>query len=188
MALELQAGRLLVARTSLFDDNFHRTVILICRYEAESGALGVVLNRPTKVEVSTVLPGVATDRSEILWVGGPVDGRTLWMLHRRADAPTRGDEVADGVWFGGDSDLIEHILATNGPDRSGNVFRLFVGYAGWGPGQLESELESGAWCVVPAGPPALFEGEAQTLWGEMLLRSELPGGDEPRLISDCWKN
>lgn len=186
--LEAGTGRLLVAAPSLFDDNFHRAVILLCRYDPQLGALGLVLNRPTEVEVGNVLPQVASGREEPLWVGGPVDSRSLWVVHRRADLAEPGEELLEGVWFGAESNLIRRVLATNAPDPVGEVFRLYVGYAGWGPGQLEDELAMDAWRVVPTGPATLFGGMSQRLWGEMMLRSELPCSRDPDAIRNSWMN
>ncbi len=189
MTLAAEPGRLLVATSSLFDDNFRRVVILICRYDPVQGALGLVLNRPTDLEVGNVLPHpVAAGRDEPLWVGGPVGRRSLWVLHTRADIGYPGEELMEGVWFGAESGLIRRVLATNAPDPEGEVFRLFAGYAGWGEGQLEAELAADAWRVVPAGPGTLFGGEPERLWGEMMFRSELPCSRDPDAIRNSKLN
>lgn len=188
MSLEPGAGRLLVATTGLLDPNFFRTVVLVCRYDAGRGTLGIVLNRPTEIEVGKVIPKIASGREERLWVGGPVDGRTLWALHQRADLPQRGDEVLDGVFFGAHPRMIRRLLRTNAPDADGGIFRLFVGYAGWSAGQLEGEIEEGAWRIVPAGAPALFTGGHAGLWGEMTMRSLLTSGMDGGCIRNAWLN
>lgn len=189
MTLEAGTGHLLVATPSLFDDNFHRAVILLCRYDPAQGALGLVLNRPTELEVGNVLPHpVAAGRNEPLWVGGPVDTRSLWVVHMRADLGEPGEELMDGVWFGAESSLIRRVLATNAPDPAGEVFRLYAGYAGWGEGQLEKELAADAWRVVPAGPGTLFSGMSERLWTEMMLRSELPCSRDPDVIRNSPMN
>ena len=187
MSLEPAVGRLLVAAPSLFDQNFHQTVILLCNVDPESGAVGLVINRPTAVEVGKVLP-LADGRVEPLWIGGPVDGQSLWAVHRRPDLGASHVELMDGVWFGAESELIRRLLATSAEDPGGEIFRLFAGYSGWGPGQLEEELEAGAWTVVPAGPAALFEGTPGRLWDDMLLRSHLPCSREPHSIRRAWLN
>lgn len=186
MAFDPACGHLLVAAPNLLDQNFHRTVILLCNVDRE-GAVGLVINRPTSVQVGKVLP-IADGRVEPLWIGGPVDGQSLWALHRREDLGSSGQELMQGVWFGAESDVIRQLLATSAHDPSGEVFRLFAGYAGWGPGQLEDELEAGAWTVVPAGPSLLFDDQPGALWGHMRLRSWLPCGRDPWVISRAWMN
>ncbi|MAG56458.1 MAG: hypothetical protein CMJ83_09220 [Planctomycetes bacterium] len=186
MSHGLEPGRLLVAAKSLYDDNFHRTVILLCRCHPEMGALGLVLNRPTEIPVGRVLPEEAAGRKEPLWIGGPVDGRSLWIVHRRGDLDDPGEEVIEGVWFGAASSLIEGVLATNAPDAEGTTFRLYVGYAGWGEGQLEQEMEADAWKVVPTGMATLFTGATSSLWDDMMLRSLLPCSREPELLTNSW--
>lgn len=177
-----------MATPGLMDPNFFRAVVLLCRYNPERGAVGLVLNRPTDLKVGKVIPQIAEGREERLWVGGPVDGRSLWVVHRRPDLPERGDEILEGVWFGAHPQMIRRLLRTTAPDKEGGIFRLFVGYAGWAKGQLEGEMEEGAWKVVPAGPETLVSGSPESLWGEMLLRSLLPCSTDPDLIRDAWMN
>lgn len=188
MALAPKAGRLLVATPGLLDPNFFRTVVLVCRHDDQQGTVGLVLNRPTEVYVGKVLPQIAAEREEPLWVGGPVDGRSLWVLHRRGDLEGLEDAVMDGVHFTHDPGVIRRLLASNGADVDGNMFRLFVGYAGWDVGQLEAELAEGAWHVVPTGPETLFGGESERLWHEMMLRSMLLPTGSPDVIEHCWLN
>jgi putative transcriptional regulator len=188
MNLPPAAGRLLVAANTLLDDNFHRRVVLLCSYEPEQGALGLVLNHPSGVPVGDALPDIAGERREQLWIGGPVDGRSLWMLHRRGDLSHPGQQVLDGVWFGAEGSVIRHMLQEGAPDPQGEVFRLFVGYAGWAAGQLEEELRRGAWAVVPAGAGVVFSSQAGSLWAEMQARSLLPCCRQPELLTKCWLN
>lgn len=187
MALEPEVGRLLVAAPNLCDRNFHHTVILLCSYDPDAGAVGLVVNRPTEVEVGKVLP-MANGRVEPLWIGGPVDEQSLWAVHRRPDLGSTGEQLMDGVWFGAESEVIRRLLATNGNDPDGAVFRLFAGYSGWGAGQLEDELEQGAWSVVPAGPAAVFGGAPGRLWNHMHLRSQLPCRHRGDSIRRAWLN
>jgi putative transcriptional regulator len=102
--------------------------------------------------------------------------------------PSPGDQVLDGVWFGAHPRMIRRLLKTNGPDPEGGLFRLFVGYAGWSAGQLEREIDEGAWKIVPAAQGTFFGGNTQSLWAEMMLRSWLPCGENPALIRDAWMN
>jgi putative transcriptional regulator len=188
MELDIAVGRLLVASPVLMDPNFYRSVVLLCRYDPDVGTMGLVLNRPTQIQVGKVLPQVASGREEPLWVGGPVDARSLCTVHVRTDLRHAGEQILEGVHLATDSDLIRRILATTAPDEEGEVFRLFVGYAGWGEGQLEDEIAAGAWRIVPAVAGTIFNGSPLTLWQEMSLRSLLPGSKNPRSIEQAWMN
>jgi putative transcriptional regulator len=173
MTLSIREGRILVASPSLMDPNFFRTVVLICRHDAEHGSFGLVLNRRTDVSLGKVLADEASERPEPIWVGGPVDAQCLWVVHRLGEIRSPGDEVMPGVYFGGDPPLLRRLMASQATDPDGHLFRFYAGYAGWGKGQLLQEIEEGAWHVVPAGSAVIF-GEAGFLWNELLVRAMLP--------------
>ena len=181
---------LLVSARGLLDPNFFRTVIILCRHGEDEGTVGLVLNRRTDLTVEQALGDLpaADGRDEPLWVGGPVDGRSLWILHRRRDLVSPGIPIQDGLFFTPDPEVLNSILKTNGPDGKGVIFRLFVGYAGWDAGQLEKEIEEGAWTVVPAGPECIFSEAPEVLWQEMTIRSLLPCTQQPELVSNARYN
>ena len=187
MSFEAARGRLLVATPLLGDPNFRGSVIFLCRHDAVDGSLGFILNRPTEVPIGKALPDrpELAIRQERLWVGGPVEGGCLWALHRRCDLGMEGDSVGRGVYFSADSRVLRRLLATNGPDPAGVQFRLFVGYAGWGPGQLEAEINEGAWCVVPGLPCAVFSPDPARLWCEMSARALLMRSASPASLERC---
>ena len=169
-------GRLLVAEPMLGDPNFDRTVVLVVEHTDE-GALGLVLNRPTDLPVAEALPEwrhLVTD-PPVLHVGGPVEERSGWCLARVTDLDHEGF-----VPVLGDLGLLDLSLD---PDLLGGLvteLRLFAGYSGWGPGQLDVELAAEAWIVVDAevGDPFLPDGEA--LWSRILARQ---GGSLARLAT-----
>jgi putative transcriptional regulator len=161
-------GRLLVATPDLADPNFFRTVVLVLEHSDE-GALGVVLNRPSPATaVEDPLPAwapLAVDPS-VIFVGGPVQPQAAIGLARRADRaePDGFAPLSDEL---GTVDLERH-PAEVAPrvDR----LRVFAGYSGWGPHQLETELEAGGWFVVDADPSDLWTAEPDTLWRVVLRR------------------
>jgi putative transcriptional regulator len=167
-------GRLLVATPVLGDPNFARAVVLILDHD-ESGALGVVVNRPTTVPVAEVLPSwqpYTTDPG-VLFQGGPVAldsalGLAVLPGQSAAEEPLGWRRVIDGLGLV-DLDTPPEILA---PEMSS--LRIFAGYSGWGTGQLEDELEEGAWYVVPSQAQDAFTGEPSLLWRTVLRRQ---GGD-----------
>ena len=164
-------GRLLVASPALKDDNFDRTVVLVVEHN-EQGALGVVLNRPSTTDVADVLPGwasLAVD-PDVVFVGGPVSPGAVICL-AETDPDQLGAEWNPVVGRLGIPDLGPDPHAP--PDGLSRV-RLFAGYAGWGAGQLEGELDVGGWYVVDARPEDPLSPEPDDLWSDVLRRQPGP--------------
>ncbi|MCL8025621.1 YqgE/AlgH family protein [Nocardioides bruguierae] len=163
------AGMLLLAAPDLLDPNFAETVVLLLDADDE-GALGVVLNRPTSVPVDEVLGGwgdvVASP--EVLFAGGPVGRDGALALGVVPSGPDHGPVgFRSVVGRVGLLDLDTPLeLVTGGLDG----LRIFAGYAGWGPGQLEAELEEGSWFLVPAEDEDVCRASTDGLWREVLRR------------------
>ncbi|MFC0082718.1 YqgE/AlgH family protein [Aciditerrimonas ferrireducens] len=166
-------GRLLVAAPQLEDPNFHRTVVLVVEHD-EEGSFGLVLNRPTAVPVGDLLEGWATAAEgappAVVFQGGPVSPEVVIGLGR----PSLGGRFVPVLGAVGIVDLHEVP-----PPGSAVAARIFSGYAGWGPGQLDRELAQGAWFVVPGRPEDLLGGDPEGLWRAVLRRQ--PG--ELRLLA-----
>ena len=173
MSLMPAVGRLLVATPSLDDPNFRGTVILLCRVTEKEGAVGVILNRPTGLSVGKALPEVADERSEAIWIGGPVAAKAGFLIHPLPEYGVETEEVLSGLYMPADCREIQKILEEVPPDPEGEVLRVCVGYAGWSPGQLEEEMESGSWRVLAAPVPAFFDKDPAELWREFLVRAIL---------------
>jgi putative transcriptional regulator len=165
------SGQLLVATPALTDPNFARTVVQLLSHDTEDGALGVVLNRPSETPLSDVLPGWALLAPEplVVFLGGPVQESAAICLGRLAPGDT--DEtcipVPGAPWLGTldlDSDAADPVQEV----------RVFAGYAGWSAGQLEAEVEEGAWWVVDALPSDCFTPDPQGLWPAVLRRQGPP--------------
>ena len=156
-------GHLLVASTDLADPNFHKSVVLLVRHD-EDGALGLVLNRPTRTPLKEVWKEVGESPCNIetvLYLGGPVQG-PLFALH--SDGEIGKTEILPGAYFSPDPAELEQ-LAAGSADR----IRFFVGYAGWGAGQLERELGERSWLTIPASVEHIFS-EPDDLWEKILRR------------------
>jgi putative transcriptional regulator len=157
-------GQLLVADPSLIEPNFWRTVILVGEHNDE-GALGVVLNRPAPVSVGEVAPALTNlvDPGDPMFLGGPVQPESAVVL-----ADVEHPDFAGLVVFGSIGFLMGEV---DGQRRDGiRRARVFAGYAGWGGGQLEAELEIGSWIVEPALEEDVFTGQPEKLWSDVLLR------------------
>ena len=162
----LQAGRLLVATPQLADPNFERTVVLVLDHDS-SGSLGVVLNRPSPVPVGDVLVGweeLVADPG-VLFHGGPVSTDSALAVATLAT----GDEPVGFRRLFDDTGIIDLDTPTELLDAAIGGMRIFAGYAGWGDGQLEAEIEEGSWYVVPPAAGDLF-GPPDGLWARVLRR------------------
>lgn len=155
----LGAGKLLIAQPFMADATFSRSVVLLCEH-GEEGALGFVLNQPTNVNISELLPDMHAPTLNVNQ-GGPVQLDTLHVLHRIPE-DIGGIEVRNGVYWGGSFDRLQDTLSLQA--SSGSDVRLFVGYSGWSPGQLESEMEDGSWLVADVSTDVLFETEPEHIW------------------------
>ena len=159
-------GRVLISSPVLRDPNFDRTVILMIEH-GDEGALGVVLNRPSELDVEEVLPRWASRAAEppVMFLGGPVQPNAVICL-ARTDRVVEGlitPTAVDGIGLVDlDGDPIDA-----GPDID---LRCFAGYAGWGGGQLESELAEDAWFVVDPALDDAFTPEPDQLWRRVLAR------------------
>jgi putative transcriptional regulator len=157
-------GKLLIASPALLDPNFARTVVLMTEHN-EEGAMGIVLNRPSETSAAEVVPELAEIAgAEPVYVGGPVQPEAVVLLAEFVDLEKAAwIVVADVGLAGAESELDE--LA--GAVRRG---RLYAGYSGWGPNQLEAELEIDSWIVEPPLPAELFPDSPETLWSDVLDR------------------
>jgi putative transcriptional regulator len=170
-------GRLVVASPTLEDPNFHRSVVFLLAADGD-GALGVVLNRPSETSVDDIVPhwGLHASEPPVLFVGGPVQpnaaicvGRTQ---HPVSPAPGADDEPeTDGYSpLIGDLGTVDLNRAPEDIGISFTGLRVFTGYSGWGPGQLEEEIEAGAWFVVEGRQQDVLCPEPDGLWARVLRR------------------
>jgi putative transcriptional regulator len=170
-------GKLLVATPDLEDANFFRTVVLVLEHNLE-GALGVVLNRPTAADVQELLPDWAAFAADpgVVFVGGPVQPEAAIGLGRRSDERD-GDGFAPLFGDLGTVDL-ERDPADVVP--AVDTVRVYAGYAGWGPGQLDGEVAANGWFVVDAEPADPWTREPGDLWRTVLRRQ----GGTTRLFAE----
>ena len=166
--MESLKGQLLVAGPSLLDPNFRRTVVLVGEH-TEEGALGVVLNRASEATVEDAVPELSQliDDEELVHVGGPVQPSAIVVVADFADPEQAGALILGSVGF---------LPAEVDPDTLGELrrARVFAGYAGWGPGQLDEELDEGSWIVAPALAEDVFTGDPEELWSDVLRRKGGP--------------
>lgn len=169
---EVVPGSLLVSAPTLRDPNFQRTVVFMIHHD-EHGSLGLVVNRPTEVPMSEVFPAA----DGVLHQGGPVGTGDIMLLHRLGDRVEGSRRVMPGVWFGGEVDSLREAIAES--DQPATSWRAYLGYSGWGAGQLAAELATGSWLVCPGKPSYLFDLPPDEVWAQV-LRDQ--GGEHELLI------
>ncbi len=171
-------GYFLIAETELHDPNFFRTVVLMVSHNSD-GAFGLVINRRSDVLLGEVVEDFEDSPVEDLpvFVGGPVQQNYIFSLH--SGIPTgwsseHVEEPAPGVFF---EPSFQHLADFMGSDEFGGLpaqerprVHVYAGYSGWGPGQLEGELEEGAWLVHPAQAPIVFHDNPEEGWREALSK------------------
>lgn len=159
-------GHLLIAAPALYD-YFRRTVVLVLEHTPD-GAMGVVLGRETETPVAEAIPALADlpGGDDFVYLGGPVSPQSVVALGEFERPDEAGTRVVGS-------------LGTLDPDASNESLRrmrVFAGYAGWGPGQLDGELGDGSWIVEPALPEDVFTSDPEDLWSHVLRRKGGPFG------------
>ena len=170
-----ETGCFLISNSALSDPNFFRTVILLCHHD-EDGSFGLVLNQPLPLSLANGLTELGGWDAPIRR-GGPVQTDSLHFLHTDTSHEIGGQEVIDGVFWGGDFERVNS-LASQG-DLDPDDFRFFAGYSGWSGGQLAEEMKHESWYVTPAQPEFIMSPAVETLWKDVLASM----GPEYALIS-----
>lgn len=159
---------LLVSMPQMQDPNFARAVVLLCDFESE-GAFGLVLNRPTEMPASSMVklePAIVGGNTMPLCIGGPVEPQRGWIL--LAEPPDDRDYrmVREGLYLSTSPTLLRSVLTATPVPRA----RVLAGYAGWGPGQLDSELAQSAWLISTVDLDIVFDIESGAMWETALRR------------------
>jgi putative AlgH/UPF0301 family transcriptional regulator len=170
-AKNLAVGKLLVASRNLGDPSFAKSVILLVRYD-EKGVLGLMLNHRTDVPLSRALETLkaAKDRTDPVYLGGPVDLPSVFALYQSPTKLEGAENIFDGIYLIAAKPLFEQTISAR-PDP--HVFHVYLGYAGWTQEQLQQEVALGAWFVFPADANTVFNDDPDSLWQEMIRKTEL---------------
>lgn len=159
-----EKGSFLISEPFLPDPNFERTVVLLCEHNVE-GSFGFVLNKVSTVKLDDIIEDI-NDFGQEVFVGGPVQQDTLHFIHK-ADYLEGGIEINDGLYWGGNFEQLLVLIDTKQINKED--FRFFIGYSGWGAGQLVEELEANSWIVAPnATSDLVFNENDESLWKTVL--------------------
>jgi putative transcriptional regulator len=153
---------LIVARGELRDPNFADSVVLVLN-NVGPAPVGLVVNRPTEIPVARLFPGLKrlTPLHDKVYFGGPVDIESVWFLFRAAKPPEHAVQACEGVYFSANPQLLRQLL---GRDKPMDGLRIFIGYSGWAPGQLEAEIAHGDWTLERAESNAIFSSKDEHPW------------------------
>ncbi|HWE81465.1 MAG TPA: YqgE/AlgH family protein [Gaiellaceae bacterium] len=157
------AGKLLISSPSLVDPNFRRTVVLVTHHD-EEGAVGIVLSRPSEMRIDDAVPdlGALPYADEVVYIGGPVQPEAVVVLAELDEPLEETEPIVGSVVYMPPGIDVDALPASR--------VRVFAGYSGWGPGQLERELEESAWIVAAALPQDVFASDPDDLWRTVLHR------------------
>ena len=166
VALKPEKGRLLIAEpTILNDSSFKRTIILLTEYTLKS-SVGFILNRPLNYVLSDLVPEI--DCNFKIYQGGPVEQDNLYFIHKVPDLIPNSIEVANGIYWGGNFDLLKEILIEK--KLKPTDIRFFLGYSGWETDQLEEELKTDSWFISENDYTNILKTNDKILWKEKLLQ------------------
>jgi len=168
---DLGAGKLLVASPDLADPNFAKTVVLLVQYD-DSGVVGLILNRRSKMAVSRVLDRVAgaKGRGDLVYSGGPVGKADVLALVRSPQAPADATRVVGDLSLVGTKESLEKIFASK---TGTGAVQVYLGYAGWTAPQLENEVELGAWYIFQGSAKFVFDDAPDSLWDRLIRETQL---------------
>lgn len=182
------AGRLLVASPRLDGSWFERSVVLLLDY-GEQGAVGLIVDRPSRLLLADLLPEIPElrTRKDPVFLGGPVDHSSLFMLLRSARPPPESRPVLADVHL---SQSLVALRSLLGRDVAGSRFRAYAGCAGWAPGQLDAEISRGDWMIAPGSAEDVFSRNPLELWqrlvhehGGVQVRAPEPNPEERQTVA-----
>lgn len=174
--VDIAPGKLLIADPFLKDPNFGRSVVFICDHKDE-GSFGLLLNKKYEQVLGELISDLENSTIPV-YVGGPVQLDTVHFLHRRPELIPGGYEVTDGIFWGGDFEEVVKLVKAN--KLSNKDIRFFIGYSGWGEGQLEEEMKQKSWITTEATSNLIFINNATNTWKDALKQL---GGEYVQMIN-----
>ena len=157
--------RLLISMPQLRDPYFSQTTTLLTEFN-EDGAMGLILNRPLGVNLTHIMGTEAPTEKEkavkVYW-GGPVQTDRGWILHEDSMLSKDSVEIEEGLFLSSSEETLQKMIDTRG-EPGASRFRFFLGYAGWGPGQLEQEMAASSWITAPIDRTLIFDPKSKSTW------------------------
>lgn len=162
--VQISAGKILIADPFLKDPNFMRTVVIVCEHQ-DAGSFGFVLNKIYDQVLGDLIADLEGFNFPVYY-GGPVQLDTIHFLHRCPDLVPGGFEISEGIFWGGDFEEVTKLIKLGTINE--NDIRFFIGYSGWGEGQLEEEMNQKSWITSKATPSLIFPTHTENVWKDAL--------------------
>ncbi len=162
--LGINIGKVLLSEPFMLDPNFKRSAVILCEHNRE-GSIGFIMNKPLNIRIDELVEGFPDFDSEVFF-GGPVQTDTIHYIHNVGDLLEDSIMISDGVYWGGDFDKLKFLITSN--MILAKDIRFFVGYSGWGEGQLSDELTYGSWVVADMDANYLFKSRPNELWSQVM--------------------
>lgn len=164
-------GKVLVAASELRDPNFFRSVVLIVEH-GEDGTMGLVINRPSSILLENALAGHfdCDLPDDFVLFGGPVEPSSLFILHSPMEDSLETPAILPGICVGNSPEAFESVIRNLAAGDSELSYRIFIGCAGWAPGQLEEEISRGDWLVHDAAADLVFNADVYQIWDIAMKR------------------
>lgn len=173
---QIKTGMILLAEPFMMDPNFKRAAVLLTDH-GDDGSVGFILNRESDVRIDELVDNFP-EFSAPVYIGGPVGRDTIHYLHRKGDLLEGSDEIAPGIYWGGDYERLKFLIRQELILPSD--IRFFVGYSGWSEDQLAEELTLGSWVTAPMDANYLFKAAPDSLWSQVMKNK----GDTFSVIAD----
>lgn len=154
-------GSLLLSEPFMFDENFRRTVVLVCSHTAAEGTVGIILNKPVNLRLNDIVEEFPAFKGK-MFLGGPVGTDTLQFIHSLGEEIEGSVRISDHIYWGGDFEQLRS-LVNLGKVKPDDV-RFYLGYSGWSTGQLQQELEDNSWIIAKATFKYIFQSDYNLLW------------------------
>lgn len=161
----LQPGQLLLSEPFMEDENFRRTVVLLCEHHPENGTVGIILNKTIKLRLEELVENFPPFKGKVFF-GGPVGTDSLHFLHSLGDELEGTIRLSEHLYWGGNFEQL--ILMIKEGKVGANDVRFYLGYSGWSVGQLEEEMKSNSWIITKASYKYVFQTPAEMLWKEVM--------------------
>ena len=161
----IKPGQLLLSEPFMLDENFRRTVVLVCEHDNENGTVGLIINKSINLRLNDVVEDFPPFKAK-LFLGGPVGTDTLQFLHSMGDEIEGSVKLSDQLYWGGNFEQLKLMIQT-GKINPADI-RFFLGYSGWGTGQLEQELKDNSWIIAKATHKGIFKIPNEDIWKETM--------------------
>ena len=162
---EITPGQLLLSEPFMHDENFRRTVVLVCEHTEDNGTVGLILNKPINLRLNDVVAGFPPFKGKI-FLGGPVGTDTLQFVHCLGEKIENSLQLTNKIYWGGNFEQLKEMMA-NGEVNPAEV-RFFLGYSGWSANQLNEEMKTNSWIVSQAKYRHIFQDDYNTLWKDVM--------------------